>query len=340
MKIVRAYRVFIQQESDYQRHSMLSTDQEEKDEDDDEELSNINNKFNLKKFDQINYSTIMFRRCETEYNCMSSSTQRNELLLFNSKLHVLIILQHENHQQCRHRFYLHWPKSLSSNISDITYCQDIDQFFISTRDTSHIYLFDRNLLSLIDLGQLANDSPLRRIHSYQRTIYCIIANNYLLEYQIDEHYSQVEIRRQIKLFNPLNQSQDTCYHLLDITCDDVYLIVIYSNEHDEIRLQSIYRQTRKFHQDILLDTRQPINQNYIRIESTYINGNFLYLNGSQHHLKAIDLVNYQKGKITSIMRRHTKPTNISFLRDRRLVILYEQPYFLSVHDWNDRQEEN
>jgi hypothetical protein len=340
MKIVRAYRVLIEEESEYQRNSILSSDQEEKDEDDDEELSNINNKFNLKTFDQINYSTIMFRKCETEYNCMSSSTRRNELLLFNSKLKVLIILQHENHQPCRHRFYLHWPKTLSSKISDITYCQHNDHFLISTRDTNRIYLFDRDLLSLIDLGQLSNDSPLRRIHCYQQTIYCIVANNYLLEYQIDEDYSQLEIRKKIKLFNPIDQTQDTPYYLLDITCDEIYLIIIYSNEHDEIHLQSIYRQTKKFHQDILLDTRQPINQNYIRIESTYINGNFLYLNGSQHRLKAIDLVNYHKGKITSSIPRHTKPTNISFLSDRRLVILYEQPYFLSVHDWNDRQEEN
>ena len=340
MMIVRAYKVLIRVENEYQSLSNTSSDREIDDEndddDDDEELSNIHPRFNLKKFDQINYSTIMFRKCETEYNCLASSIRRNELLLYNSKLRVLIVLQHEQNNQCRYRFYLHWPKTLSPTISDITYCQDIDYFLISTRDTSRIYLFDRHLLSIIDLGQLSNDAPLRRIHSFHRTIYCILANNYLLEYQFNDDYSQISILRKIKLFNPLDLSQDTAYHLLDVTADENYLIVLYGNEHDEIRLQSIYRQTRKFHQDILLDTRQPINQNYIRIESTSFNGQFLYLNGSQQHLKGIDLVNYNKGKMTATMRRHTKPTNISFLADRRLVILYEEPYFLSVHDLTSR----
>lgn len=335
MMIVRAYKVLIRDESEYQTLSTTFSSDHEIDED--EELSNISPRFNLKAFDQINYSTIMFRKCQTEYNCLCSSTRRNELILYNSKLKVLIVLQHENHHQCRHRFYLHWPQALSSTISDITYCNDIDHFLISTRDTSRIYLFDRHLLSIIDLGQLSNDAPLRRIHSYHQTIYCILANNYLLEYQFERNYSQIGIVRKIKLFNPLDQSQDTPYHLLDVTADENYLIVLYANENDEIRLQSIYRETKKFHQDILIDTRQPINQNYIRIESTCFKGQFLYLNGSQQHLKAIDLVNYNKAKVTAIMRRHTKPTNISFLADRRLVILYEEPYFLSVHDLNSRQ---
>jgi hypothetical protein len=331
--LFHAYKVLVQEENDHQQLSSSTSS-------DDEHQSNPNNKINLKNFDQINYSTIMFRKFETEYNCISSSTKRNELILYNSKLNILIILQHENHQQCRHRFYLYWPKNLSSNISDITYCQNNDHFLISTWDTSHIYLFNRDSLSLNDLGKLSNDLPLRRIHCYQETIYCIISNNYLLEYQIDEEYSHLTVQRKIQLFNPLNYSQDTVYHLLDITCDENYLIIIYSNEHDEIHLQSISRQTREFHQDILLDIRQPINQNYIRIESTNTDGNFIYLNGSQQHLKAIDLVNYNKGKITSIMRRHTKPTNICFLQDERLVILYENPYFLSVHDLNNRQQVN
>jgi hypothetical protein len=343
MTLVFAYKVLIQEENDYQQLSISSSlsDREEEEEDDyDEEQININTKFNLKKFDQINYSTIMFRKCETEYNCISSSTKRNELILYNSKLNVLIILQYHDYQQCRQRFYLPWPKTLSPNISDITYCQNNDQFLISTWDSSHIYLFNRDLLSISDLGKLANDLPLRRIHCYQQIIYCIISNNYLLEYQIDEQYSRLKMLRKIKLFNPINHSQDTVYYLLDITCDEKYLIIIYSNEHDEIHLQSIIRQTKEFHQDILLDIRQPINQVYIRIESTNSNGNFLYLNGSEQHLKSIDLVNYNKGKITSTMRRHTKPTNICFLQDKRLVILYEHPHFLSVHDLNNRQEGN
>jgi hypothetical protein len=340
--LVRAYKVLIQEENDYQQLSISSSSdhEEEEDDDDDENQSNITKKFNLKNFDQINYSTIMFRECQTEYNCISSSTKRNELIVYNSKLKVLIILQHENYQQCRHRFYLHWPENLSPNISDITYCQNTDQFLISTWDTSHIYLFNRDLLSLNDLGKLSNDLPLRRIHCYQQTIYCILSNNYLLELQTDEDYSSLIIIRKIKLFNPIDHSQDTIYHLLDITCDENYLIIIYSNEYDEINLQSIHRQTKEFHHHLLLDNRQPINQSYIRIESTNSNGNFLYLNGSQQHLKAIDLVNYNKAKITSVMRRHTKPTNICFLKDKRLVILYEEPYFLSVHDLNNRQEVN
>src|SRR5205823_5414706 len=109
-----------------------------------------------------------------------------------------IILQHELYQQNFHRFYLHWPKNLSSNISDITYCQNNDHFLISIYDTSQIYLFNRDILSINDLGKLSNNRSLRRIHCYQQTIYCILSNNYLLEYEIDKQYSYIKIIQKIK----------------------------------------------------------------------------------------------------------------------------------------------
>ncbi|CAF5148212.1 unnamed protein product, partial [Rotaria magnacalcarata] len=61
-------------------------------------------------------------------------------------------------------------------------------------------------------------------------------------------------------------------------------------------------------------------------------GYFAYLNGSHKNLKSINVSSNNKAQATSIFRRQTKPTNLSFLKDGRLVILYEHPYHLSIHD--------
>ncbi|CAF0741670.1 unnamed protein product [Adineta steineri] len=333
--VVTAYKVLIEKENDRQQQQRSISNYEGED-------SNFLNVFNLRKLNQINYSTIMFRECETEYNCIASSTKRNELVVYNSKLKVIIILQHENYQQCRHRFYLHWPKEFSPRISDITYSESSDKFLITTWDSCHIYLFDRDLLSIINFGCLpkgaktAEEATLRRIHCDQRTVYCIHGNNYLLEYELDEDNSNLNFIKRIRLFNPSTFSQDTAYHLLDVTCDANYLVIVYSDNHDEIHLQSLKRRTYEFHNDLVVDSNYPINQNYIRVESTKYNKNFIYLNGSRDYLKEIDLVNYENGKVSSVVRRHTKPTNLCFLNDGRLVILHEEPYFLSVHDLHNR----
>jgi hypothetical protein len=322
LQLVQAYKVLIKEENDFRvsRSSSLSPDRQ----------GTIHNKFNLKQYNQVDYSTIMFEKCETEYNCLSSSTRRNELIVYNSKLNVLILLQHENHQNSRQRSYLQWPANLnlSSHLSDITYCQNNDQYLISVWDTSHMFFFNRELLSLTKLGKLSDNLPLRRLHCYQQTVYCILGNNHLLEFQLAEDFSSLKFIQKILLFDPNTSSQHTAYHLLDITCDDEHLIVVYPDEQNEIHLQSIHRQTGKFDCDLVLDKQQPINQTYIRIESTKHNGNFVYLNGLQKHLKAIDVNNRT---VSSEMNRHTTPTNLCVLKDERLVILYESPYFLSVH---------
>mgnify|MGYP001033862202 FL=1 len=338
MRIVHAYKVLIEQENSFQTTSISasvsSSSSSSSDDDNDEALVYTTNQFDLKKYDQVNYSTMMFRKCETDYNCMSSSTRRNELIIYNSKLKVLMILQHEQRQQCRNRFYLYWPKTLAPCISDITYCSATDHFLLSAWDSCQLYLFNRELLTVTDLGRICSESPLRRIHVYRQVLYCIISNNYLYEYTCDKQYSNIQLHYKIKLYNPETLSQDVVYHLLDVACDENFLVILYSNEHDEIHLQSLHRQTKDFHRDLLIDIGNPINQNYIRIESTQSKGKYVYLNGSHKHLKSIDLINSRKGKITRTIPRQVTPTNISFLQDQRLVILYEHPHYLSVHDLN------
>ena len=250
-----------------------------------------------------------------------------------------MILQHEYREECRHRFYLQWPKDLDGKISDITYCKNADKFLISTWDTSQLYLFDRNLLSITEAGELSRQAPLRRIHCYGKTIYCIWGNNYLLEYQLDEQNAKINFIDRITVFDAEHPSRDTPYHLLDVTCNENYIIVVYPNANDEIHLQSIDRRTKALHSDFRLDDKHPINQAHIRIESTKDNnGNCIFLNGSQKHLKSIDFVNSNKGKITSTIRPHKNPTNLCFLNDGRLVILNEAPHFLSIHDLANRKE--
>ena len=298
------------------------------------EYLGVDNIFNLQQFDRINYSTIMFKKCETEYNCISSSTKRNELVIFNSQLNILAILNHEDHQELSRQYFLQWPEQLSTDISDITYCRSNDQFLISTLDACHLYFFNPNKKSITSLGKLSNSLPLRRIHCYHETVYCITGNNFLFEFQFIENYSKINTKTRIELLSPIDYSLNQDYYLLDVACDENYLVIVYSNENDEIHVQSIHRQTKKFHNDLLIDHSAPINKAYIRIESTIHQENFIYLNGLRKYLKTIYLGYVDNGLITSTMHRHKTPTNICFLQDGRLVILYEQPIFLSIHDIN------
>ena len=321
--IIEEYKAFLESETRHLAQSSLASD--------DELNSNLHHPFHLRHFDQVAYSTVMFKHCETEFNCISSSTRRNELLVYNSKLKVLIILQHEVQRHCRQRFYMKWIEQLSPHVSDITYSHSSDQFLLSTLDTSHIYAFNRDLLTVTDFGQVSKDLPLRRIHCHRETLYCILENNYLLEYELDHRNSRIQFIQRIKVSNPSNPSVDAAYPLFDVTCNERNLLVVYGNGRDEIRLQMLDRRSLTISDDILLDERDRIERRFIRIESTPVDGHFIYLNGLHRRLKSVDLSRQQHGKITSVMQRHTKPTNACLLQDGRLVILYEQPYFLSVH---------
>ncbi|UJR28406.1 hypothetical protein I4U23_009646 [Adineta vaga] len=330
-KLVRAYKILIENENNHQQHLTLLSNNDQ------EQTSSSASVFNLKHLNQIDYSTIMFQKCTTQFNCMASSAQQNELVVYNSELKVLIILQHGKHQTCRHRFYLNWPEEFSANISDITYSHDNDEYLISTWDSSHIYSFNRRQLSIYDLGKLSKDLPLRRIYCFHRFVYCILGNNYLLEFEFNESYMNLQFTRtKIVLYDPRTLSQDTAYQLLDVACDGEYLVVVYVGDNDDICLQTIHRQTRKFHSDFVLDKPQHINRSYVRIEPTIQQGNFIYLNGQQNHLKAIDLNHGRDGEVTTVVSQRTKPTNICFLADGRFVILHEEPYFLSVHGTHQR----
>lgn len=330
--IVDEYKAFLESEKRPLPHSSLTSD--------DELNSNRHHPFHLRHFDQVTYSTVMFKHCETEFNCISSSNRRNELLVYNSKLKVLIILQHEVQRHCRQRFYMKWIEQLSPRVSDITYSQSSDQFLLSTLDTSHIYAFNRDLLTVTDLGQVWKDSPLRRIHCHRETLYCILENNFLLEYELDHRNSRIRFIQQIKVSNPSNPSVDAAYPLFDVTCNDRDLAVVYGNARDEIHLQTIDRRSLKISDDVLLDEGGRIERKFIRIESTPVAGHFIYLNGLHRRLKSVDLSRQQHGRITSVMQRHTRPTNVCLLQDGRLVILYEQPYFLSVHSAEQQQRSN
>ena len=327
--ILEKYKHFLRSEARPLPQSSLASD--------DELNSNLHH---LQHFDQVKYSTVMFKRCETEFNCISSSKKRNELLVYNSKLRVLIILQHEHQRHCRQRFYMEWTRNFSPHISDITYSDINDQFLLSTFDTSRIYAFDRDLLTVTDLGQLSKDLSLRRMHCHGESLYCILDNNYLLEYRLELRKPYLTFIRQIKVSNPSNPSVAAAYPLFDVTCDEEQLVVVYGNERDELRLQAIDRRTLQISDDLSLDKPHLIQQNYTRIESTSSNGHFIYLNGFHNRLVSVDLTRPRNGRITSVMQRHTKPTNVGVLRDGRLVILYEQPYFMSVHDNNSRQRNN
>ncbi|CAF0827834.1 unnamed protein product [Rotaria sordida] len=300
--LFHSYKILISDENNYQ-NSLKQNNQ-----------FDTNSKlllFNLKNFNQINYSILMFTQCETKYNCIASSTKRNEFILYNSKLNILITLQYEENRNNCHRLYLQWPSTLSSNISDITYCDTNDQYLISTNDNNHLYIFNTNLLSVNDLGCLSDNLPLNYIHCYHHTIYCILGNHKLVEYHLDTHNLKLIIKQNIELFN----SNDI---LLDITCDKNNLVVIYKNQNNEIYLRSINRKTLDIQLEFLLDNKQEIEGHSLRIESTKYNENFIYINSLQKCLKTIDLTHSKDRKITSIMQRNKSPTNICLLKDARL----------------------
>ncbi|CAF2829965.1 unnamed protein product [Rotaria sp. Silwood2] len=252
----------------------------------------------------------MFSQCETKYNCIASSTRRNELIIYNSKLSILIILQHEENKNFCHRLYLQWPSTLSSNLSDITYCHTNDHYLISTNDNNHLYIFNRTVLSIYDLGCLSDNLPLNHIHCYHRAVYCVLGNHNLVEYHLDELNSKLTNKRNIDLFN----SNDV---LLDITCDKNNLVVIYKNQNNEIYLRSINRKTLAIELEFLLDNKQETEGNSVRIESAQYTGNFIYVNSLQKYIKTIDLICTKNRKITATMQRNKTPTNICLLKDGR-----------------------
>ncbi|CAF3563201.1 unnamed protein product [Adineta steineri] len=279
--------------------------------------------YDLKNVNQTDPSITMFLQYESKFNCIASSTRHNELVIYNSKLNIFIILQHEpNKKICRQRSYFQWPLNLSSNLSDITYCQIIDQYLISASDNSHLYLFNQNLLSVNDLGSLSDNQSLNRIHCYERTVYCILGDFNLVEYQLDERNLTIKRNKKIDLFSSTEL-------LLDVTCDKNNLIVVYKHENNEIYLRNINRTLLNIQFELLLDNKQQIERNFIRIESTRYDGNFIYMNSLCKYLKTIDLIYYKNGQITSVLQKNNSPTNICVLKDNRLVILYEKPYFLS-----------
>ncbi|CAM4821656.1 unnamed protein product [Rotaria magnacalcarata] len=280
--------------------------------------------FSLKIFNQTNYSTLMFAQCEMKNNCLASSTKRNELIIYNSKMNILIILKHQEKKRPYERVYVQWPLHLSSNLSDITYCDMSDRYFIATNNNNHLYSFNSNLLSINDLGCLSNDLQLNYIHCYHETVYVVLGNHNLAEYHFDERNFKIVKKRNIDLFN----GNDI---LLDITCDKNSLIVLYKNRNNEIYLRSIDRRTLDIQLEFLLENKQDTERKSLRIESTRYNGNFIYVNSSQKCLKTIDLTRSDSGKITTIMKQNKSPTNTCLLKDDRLVILHEEPYFLTVH---------
>ncbi|CAF1346478.1 unnamed protein product, partial [Adineta ricciae] len=173
---------------------------------------------------QMNYSTIMFSQCEMKHHCLASSAKSSEVLLYNSKLNILIFLQYEdNKYHCLHRLYLQWPSHFSTQLCDITYSQDTDHYFISTNDFNHLYMFDRKTLSVNDLGCVSDSLPLNRIAFYKSTMYGIVGDRDLVEYLFDEKRLNLKINRKIDLFN----SDEI---LLDITCDQNNLLVWPINE--------------------------------------------------------------------------------------------------------------
>ncbi|CAF3742018.1 unnamed protein product [Rotaria magnacalcarata] len=267
--------------------------------------------FSLKNFNQTNYSTLMFAQCEMKNNCLASSTKRNELIIYNSKMNILIILKHQEKKRPYERVYVQWPLHLSSNLSDITYCDMSDRYFIATNNNNHLYSFNSNLLSINDLGCLSNDLQLNYIHCYHETVYVVLGNHNLAEYHFDERNFKIVKKRDIDLFN----GNDI---LLDITCDKNSLIVLYKNRNNEIYLRSIDRRTLDIQLEFLLENKQDTERKSLRIESTRYNGNFIYVNSSQKCLKTIDLTRSDSGKITTIMKQNKSPTNTCLLKDDRL----------------------
>lgn len=280
--------------------------------------------FSLDHFNQSNSSLLLFTNCETKNNCIASSSKRNELIVYNSMINILIIIKHEESKRVYQRFYLHWLSDLSSNLSDITYSYTNDLYFISTNDNNHLYTFNSNEFSISDLGSISENSPLNNIHCYQNTIYCVTGNNAIIELNFDEKNAKINNKRNAGLFVESDL-------ILDITCDMNNLIVIYKNRNNDIYLRSMNRKTLNVELEFLLEKKQNVKRNSVRIESTRFNGIFIYTDNLQKCLKTIDIKQLKTPKVSSIMQLNKSPTNSCLLKDGRLVILHEQPYFLTIH---------
>jgi hypothetical protein len=287
------------------------------------------------EFNKTHTSIVMLEQCQTQYNVISSSTKRNEILLYNSYLKVLMVLNYDRNRTCGQRCYLKWKESLDQSISDVTYCESIDGFLLSTLDECRMYLLKRDNWSLMNLGQLTKDLRLRRFHCFENTIYCILENRYLVEYELDENNSCMKFIQEIKISDASQASKSKIYTLLDVTCNEDSVVVIYSNEHDDIHLRVINRRTLRSCFDACVDRQRHIERDYIRVESTNMNSTFVYLNGASKQLKWINTDDDDEYEELPTMKRDNKPTNICFLNNNKFAILYEEPYFLSFHSKHD-----
>ena len=299
--------------------------------------------------------TIVFRQFRAEHNCLASDSKRNELLLFNSSLKKLIILQHEINGQCDRRFYIQWPATLSPDVSDITYWAQNGHYILSTTATNSLYLFDRANQFFFPV-QLADRSVVSRVHCYERFVYCILDDKYLVRYRWDEQGTSLTNMTRIDLSGAHHRSSHRIGRLLDVTCDSQHLVVVYAagNDNDSVRLACLDPGTLRVKEDFELDAAGHINGKCIRIESTetFVSepyrsksknditqkgpketpGRFLYLNGEHRLVKYIDLTRHGDERVTTITSLPTKATNACLLFDDRLVIMHDDPYSLSIYN--------
>lgn len=301
-------------------------------------------------------STIEFQEFRAEHNCLASDGKRNELLIFNSALKKLIILQHETDGRCHRRSYIQWPATLSPKISDVTYWAENSHYILSTTATNYLYLFDRANEFFYPV-QLANGSKVSRVHCYDRFVYCILDNNLLVRYRWDEQGASLTDMRTIDISGSSHGSSHRGKRLLDVTCDSEQLIVVYAaggdNNNDSIRLACLDPGQLRVNEDFELDAAGHINRNYIRIESTEtflseprltegnrdmaeterrrLPGRFLYSNGEHRRVKHIDLTKHGKERVTTLTLPSFKPVNACLLFDGRFVIMRDDPHQLMIY---------
>ena len=298
--------------------------------------------------------TIEFRQFRADHNCLASDGKRNELLIFNSELKKLIMLQHDTNGPCRRRVYIQWPATLTSNISDITYWAENGHYILSTTATNSLYLFDRANEFFYPV-QLASGSKVSRVHCYERFVYCILDSNRLVRYRWDEQGASLTDMRQIELSDPSHRPSRGDNRLLDVTGDSEQVIVVYAagSNNDSIRVASLDSGTLRVKEDFELDAAGHIDGNCIQIESTetFLSeprlsegkervtekeprrppGRFLYSNGERRHLKQIDLTKRGEERVTTLIRPSSKPTNACLLFDGRLVIMHDDPHSLAIY---------
>ncbi|CAF1673410.1 unnamed protein product, partial [Didymodactylos carnosus] len=146
------------------------------------------NEFNFNCYNSLNYLTFTFDNCETSKNCLVSSTNKNEIVVFNSKIKSFILLNYSYEKNNCNQSYLEWPNVLSTLISDITYSHYYDQYLVSTYDDSCLYTFDSKKLIVNDLYNFTIDNYtyFHRIHCYSKTVYCLFGEfyQYLIECEL------------------------------------------------------------------------------------------------------------------------------------------------------------